>query len=153
MANKFDEIAKEYDSLFTHTQIGIKQRLLVYNHLQNKLANKSNLNILELNGGTGEDSIWLAKKGHQVLCTDISQEMTKEANKKYNKPNLKFSNLDINHLANYSFEESFDLIFSNFGGLNCLSPKEIEIFLNSAKDKLNENGRLIMVIMAKNCLW
>lgn len=158
MKKDFDHIAKDYDIDFTYSEIGKCQRNSVYRYL-----NKSpkNLNILELNCGTGEDAIWLAKQGNQVLATDISDEMIKVAKQKGAEiNNLKFETIDINKLSDlceslvtFAVKSKFDLIFSNFGGLNCLSKKELKNFFHSASQLLHKNGKLILVIMPKNTLW
>lgn len=163
MKKDFDHIAKDYDTDFTHSEIGKCQRRSVYKYLDSlfqKNNNKTN-NTLELNCGTGEDAIWFAKKGHTVLATDISPEMINVAQEKAKGiDNLKFKQLDINNLnvissnPETSGEKSkFDLIFSNFGGLNCLNKIELKIFFESTSKLLTKNGKLIIVIMPKNTLW
>ena len=153
MTNKFDNIAPEYDSHFTYSKIGKKQRSLVYKHLESILPQDKSWNILEINAGTGEDSLWLANKGHNVLCTDISEGMMEQARSKKTNVNLTFKTLDINNINENTFEKKFDLIFSNFGGINCLSPDELDSFLKKSNALLSNSGRLVLVIMPKNCLW
>jgi hypothetical protein len=67
--------------------------------------------------------------------------------------NVVFQVQDINTIRNTSFDQKFDLIFSNFGGLNCLAKSQLEQFLKTAHNLLTPNGKLIMVIMPKKCLW
>ena len=57
---------------------------------------------------------------------------------------------DLNQLKDRGF---YDLIYSNFGGLNCLSPQDLSRFLSHSKNLLKRDGHLIMVIMPKNCVW
>lgn len=155
----FDHIAKEYDTDFTFSEIGKKQRTSVYHFLGNlKIKQKS---ILELNCGTGEDALWLAHKENRILATDISSEMLGFAKQKAKGiVNIKFQLLDINNLNVISNQKNlenksqkFDLIFSNFGGLNCLSKPQLKIFFKNASKLLTENGKIICVIMPKNCVW
>ena len=158
MKKDFDHIAKDYDTDFTFSEIGKGQRNSVYKFLH-KLPNK--LKILELNCGTGEDAIWLAKQNNQVLATDISLEMIAVAKQKAIEiDNLKFKQLDINNLDFRLIDDrrktknsKFDIIFSNFGGLNCLNPSEIKKFFKNASKISNKSGKLILVIMPKNTLW
>ena len=143
MKQDFDNIAKEYDETFTHTQIGKYQRDLVYGFLQTELIDFKEKTILEINGGTGEDAIWLAQKGAAVTCTDISEEMVEVAKQKAveeNQSNVVFKQLDITQISNNFNDQKFDVIFSNFGGLNCLTEKEFKQFLNDAHKILNPNG-------------
>lgn len=149
MKADFDQAAKNYDTYFTHSEIGKLQRKMVYANLQNKL--KSLKKLLEINCGTGEDAIWLAKQGFEVTATDISEEMIAVAQTKSSGENPNFKVLDINKISEES--EKFDMIFSNFGGLNCLTKSELELFLNSVKEVLSDNGKMCLVIMPKNTLW
>ncbi|MEE9349311.1 MAG: class I SAM-dependent methyltransferase [Flavobacteriaceae bacterium] len=166
MKKDFDHIANKYDTDFTYSEIGKRQRKSVYKYL-NKLPN--NLSVLELNCGTGEDAIWFANKGNTVLATDISLEMIKVGEAKVKGiDNIKFQQLDINILNKTEIlpvvqndktntniiltergtsdkeSQKFDLIFSNFGGLNCLNATELKIFFANAKELLNLNGKLIL---------
>ncbi len=153
MINFFDTVANTYDAVFTNTKIGIEQRNKVYDNIDDILSSVNKVSILELNCGTGIDAVNFAKKGHAVIATDISEEMIKVANKKNTYQNLKFKSLDIKSLGACSFEIKFDLIYSNFGGLNCLSLKELKKFIETASKLLNPEGRLILVLMPKNCIW
>ncbi|MHA7057565.1 class I SAM-dependent methyltransferase [Aquimarina sp. M1] len=154
MTESFDISASSYDNVFTNSHIGKLQRELVYNFLKNTLPENQKLDILEINCGTGHDAIWLTNQGHCLIATDISSEMISIATAKLtstdNQP--EFRQLDINKLDQTEFEHSFDLIFSDFGGLNCLSPTELENFFLSANKKLKPNGKIIGVIMPKYCI-
>ena len=150
MKKDFDHIATNYDVDFTLSEIGKKQRNSVYKYLE-KLSN--NLSVLELNCGTGEDAIWLSQKGNKVLATDISEKMIIVASKKAKGiENLDFQQLDINKL-NKLTNQKFDLVFSNFGGLNCLNHRELKEFFKSVTNLLTKKGKLVLVIMPKNTLW
>ena len=153
MNHSFDNAAAHYDADFTHSAIGKLQRQMVYFHLSKILSKKQVESILEVNCGTGEDAIWLAKQNFEVIATDISEKMISVANAKNDFENLTFSQLDINDMSNTFHDERFDLIFSNFGGLNCLSKVELELFFKSTDQLLNEKGKLVLVIMPKNTLW
>jgi len=147
----FDKAAMTYDETFTNIPIGKMQRDLVYRELSKYLTSVKK--ILEINCGTGEDAIWLAKRNFNVTATDISPKMIEVAKSKANFDNLNFTTADIN-LITKSFEnEKFDLLFSNFGGLNCLSKSELENFFGNIHSILYEKGKLALVIMPKNTLW
>jgi len=153
MNASFDIAAPTYDETFTNTVIGKLQRDLVYEHLSKILTESKPKTILEINCGTGEDAIWLAKQNFQVTATDISNEMIAVAKNKTVLNNLNFLQADINLLSENFSKEKFDLIFSNFGGLNCLSSSELKQFFKNASELLTKNGQLIVVIMPKNTLW
>ena len=153
MKADFNQAASSYDDHFTHSVIGTLQRNLVYHQLS-KILNQSNLkNILEINCGTGEDAIWLAKQNFEITATDISQAMITIAKSKATLDNLVFKVADIKTIAKDFEPKKFDLIFSNFGGLNCLSKAELASFFKNTSALLNENGKMILVIMPKNTTW
>src|SRR5687767_9229772 len=78
----FDAIAHNYDDLFSKSLIGYHQRQITRRYLQKFLSGKPPLKILEINCGTGEDAIWLASLGHQVIATDQSERMISIAREK-----------------------------------------------------------------------
>ncbi|MBW1295773.1 class I SAM-dependent methyltransferase [Aquimarina litoralis] len=154
MNESFDISAASYDDVFTNSHIGKFQRKRVHDFLTSVFPKNQSLEILEINCGTGHDAIWLSNQGHRIIATDISEKMIAVANSKHithdNKP--EFRQLDINRLKETNFSNSFDLIFSDFGGLNCLSPTELENFFEAAAKKLKPNGKIIGVLMPKHCL-
>ena len=151
MAQDFDIHAKNYDTIFTNSSIGVAQRKRVYLFLSEILATKPSLSILELNCGTGEDAAHFTEKGHHVLATDISEEMILQSKKK--NPNIEFKTLDITSISSETFDQQFDVIFSNFGGFNCLSKQEVASFIDISKTLLRPEGKLILVLMPKNTTW
>lgn len=153
MTTDFDAAAAGYDTSFTHAVIGKAQRKRVYKLLADVLQKSAPQKILEVNCGTGEDAIWLAEQGFDVVATDLSEKMIGVAQNKSDMANPVFKTLDINELPKHFQGEKFDLIFSNFGGLNCLSPIRLELFFKNASDLLTPNGRLALIIMPKNTKW
>jgi trans-aconitate methyltransferase len=151
MTNHFDKHAKTYDAVFTNSSIGKAQRNRVYHFLEKSTLSKEKLNILELNCGTGEDAAYFHSLGHKIIATDISEKMISIASEKH--PHISFKKVDITTITSEMFSEKFDLIFSNFGGLNCLSPEEIEHFIGISDSLLNPNGKMALVLMPKSCLW
>ncbi len=151
MPNDFDVSAKNYDKVFTFTNIGKAQRKQVHKFINKTICQNKKLSILELNCGTGEDAIYFTKNGHKVLATDISEEMINVAKSKNN--NICFLQQEINTITSKTFQKKFDLIFSNFGGLNCLSKSQLELFLQKSSKLLNPDGKLLLVLMPKHCLW
>jgi len=157
MQTPFDKIAPVYDELFTSTAIGKIQRNIICKYLDESLPANQQINILELNCGTGEDAVYFAKKGLDVVATDVSDEMLKITEEKINKLGLnkyiKTKKLDLTNLSDFNFEQKFELVFSNFGGLNCVdkeSLKKLSVVLSSI---LNNRGRIIFVLMPKFSLW
>ncbi|MDC8005760.1 methyltransferase domain-containing protein [Aureisphaera galaxeae] len=154
MPDHFDTSAKTYDAVFTFSEIGKAQRHRVYQFLsRNILPVSEKLNILEINCGTGEDALYLANKGHRVLATDISEAMIAAAHEKRASDNVQFLKQDITAIRKDTFSEKFDLIFSNFGGLNCLSPEQLRKFMEIAPSLLQPQGKMVWVIMPRHTLW
>ncbi|PSG90612.1 class I SAM-dependent methyltransferase [Aurantibacter aestuarii] len=153
MTNSFDVASNTYDITFTYSKVGMAQRQIVYKHLDVVFKTNKTLKILELNCGTGYDALQFAKKGHHVLATDISSRMISVCQNKNKLKNLEFKTLDINAISQTDFSNKFDIIFSNFGGLNCLSSAEIHQFFKNASQLLSDKGKLILVIMPKLCIW
>lgn len=152
----FDNAASSYDDDFTNTAIGVLQRKRVYKVLNSFL--KSGQKLLEINCGTGHDAIELSKHVQSVLATDISEKMIEVASKKLtaSTKNVKFLCADIRNI-HQKMDENVDIVFSNFGGLNCLSKQELTLFAERIRQRLNNNGILSLVIMGKKCwienLW
>jgi len=153
----FDFAAKEYDTDFTFSLIGTAQRNIIHSYIEKNLRNEKVFQVLELNCGTGEDALFFAKKGFNVLATDVSEEMLKTAEEKINAAGLnskvRIKELDINDLPEKNFGEKFDLIFSNFGGINCIGRNKLNELSRSLPGILNPSGRIIFVIMPSFCLW
>jgi ubiquinone/menaquinone biosynthesis C-methylase UbiE len=157
MQQAFDTIAREYDISFTNTLIGTAQRNIVWEYFKKQIVLKEKLNVLELNCGTGEDALWIAKQGHFVLATDISEEMLSITKKKIRDAGLESRiqtlKLDISKIGNFFVKDKFDLVFSNFGGMNCISPDQIEKLPSEIKKLLNPHGQLMMTLMPTFCFW
>lgn len=155
----FDQIAEAYDDAFTQTFIGKAQRKRVYSYLSQVLETTDIQQVLEVNCGTGIDACWLALQGKSVLATDYSPKMIKAAaqNKqalaKNIHPHLRFTVCSADQIKDLAPSGTIDLVFSNFGGLNCLSPDQLTRFIRQANDLLRPGGYLAVVIMGKFCWW
>jgi ubiquinone/menaquinone biosynthesis C-methylase UbiE len=157
MAVPFDHIASTYDTLFTRTVIGQLQRKRVWRYLEEITPELSGLEILELNCGTGEDAVLFGDRGFNIVATDISEEMLKVTQQKVQQYSLqhKISSyyLDLDSFDETIFNKKFDLVFSNFGGINCISPGALQKLLKKIPSILEPGGRLVAVVMPKRCLW
>ena len=148
----FDAIANEYDREFTNTITGSLQRKCVYNYLKKFLRGKSRLKILELNCGTGEDALWLSRFGHEVVATDISEKMIAVAKEKGSSiETLRFEVCSIQDVAKVFEGEQFDLVFSNFAGLNCLDSNTLSRLNLDLELLLKPNGTFIAILFGKKC--
>jgi ubiquinone/menaquinone biosynthesis C-methylase UbiE len=157
MAVPFDHIAPTYDSVFARSAIGQLQRKHVWRYLENMIPQLDGLEMLELNCGTGEDAIMFSDKGFNIIATDVSTEMLKVTQQKAERYSMQHrissQYLDLDSFNENLFDKKFDLIFSNFGGLNCISPDSLQKLFDKIPSMLNPNGRFVGVIMPKFCLW
>jgi ubiquinone/menaquinone biosynthesis C-methylase UbiE len=119
----FDLLAGTYDEVFTNSMIGRAQRDAVWDVLSTVFEPGSR--ILELNCGTGEDALFLARQDVSVIACDGSTGMIEIARKRRDAEDpeapIHFLVLPTEHLAQLRPRERFDGAFSNFSGLNCLA--------------------------------
>ena len=152
-AKAFTRQSRIFDECFSENSIIQYKRTRVRELVSARLP--PNSRILELNSGTGEDAIWFAKQGHQVHATDISTGMLNVLNEKTARCSLQ--NKITTELCSFTNLQSlkakgpYDLIFSNFAGLNCTG--EINLVLQHFEDLANPSGLIILVIMPGFCLW
>jgi ubiquinone/menaquinone biosynthesis C-methylase UbiE len=142
-----------FDDLYSSNTIIQYKRERVRNHVLQYL--QPNSHILELNSGTGEDAIFFAGEGHHVHATDISGGMQQELARKVKQHQL--DGMVSKELCSYTSLDQlknkgpYDLIFSNFAGLNCTN--ELDKVLNSLPPLLKPDGMVTLVILPKFCLW
>lgn len=153
MMAEFDKAAIEYDEIFTHSQIGSMQRNQVWKHLTSVVLPERKLDILEINCGTGEDAIKLAAMGHHVIATDASNRMLDVASSKPGAKYIHLKQLDMKSLGQFDQFGQYDLIFSNFGGINCIDDLSISKLSMDINSLLKPGGRFIAVVMPDFCLW
>ena len=116
----FDAMAGDYDRNFTDTVIGRTMREVVWRRCDACFA--PGMRVLEINCGTGEDAVYLGRRGVRVLATDVSTAMVERAR-------VKSALAGVGALvetAALRIEDvgpeigRFDGVLSNFGGLNCV---------------------------------
>jgi SAM-dependent methyltransferase len=119
----FDSLAARYDDLFTRSMIGRAQRGAVWKVLADTFEPGSH--ILELNCGTGEDALFLARHDISVVACDASEGMIQTARQRMQAedPNapIEFELLPTEHLWKLRPKDLFDGALSNFSGLNCVA--------------------------------
>ena len=149
----FNKQSAVFDELYSSNLIIQYKRQRVRDHVQQWV--RPNSKILELNAGTGDDAIWFAQQNHTVHATDISKGMQEKLIKKVEQNKLEsqitHELCSFTELQNLHNKGPFDLIFSNFAGLNCTG--ELDKVLHSFSPLLKSNGIVTLVILPKFCLW
>ena len=149
----FSKQSAIFDELYSSNIIIQYKRQRVRDHVRQFLKTKNR--ILELNAGTGDDAIWFAEQGHTVHATDISTGMQAKLFEKVKQANLESEVsteiCSFTELAGLKNKGPYDMIFSNFAGLNCTG--ELDKVLRSFSSLLNPDGIVTLVILPKFCLW
>lgn len=150
-ANAFSRQAPVFDGLYSNnTIINYKRwrvRQVALQHLP------ENASMLELNCGTGEDALFFAQNGFKVHGTDLSTGMLDQFEQKTAayRDAVSFEQCSYTELNALQSKGPYDMIFSNFGGLNCTG--ELDKVLSSFDDLLKPGGMATLVIISKFSLW
>ncbi len=141
----YDDFGKDHPNLQ-------RMRRRVYSHVLEYL--RPGESLLELNAGTGTDAAFFARQGIHVHATDVSPGMLQAIQAKIEQYDLQdrlsaglCSFTDLSPLKG----RSFDYVFSNFGGLNCID--DLSLVSRQMRDLLQPGGRLTWVIMPPVCPW
>lgn len=149
----FSKQSNIFDQLYEKNTIIHYKRERVRRHLLDYLPD--NAFILELNAGTGDDAIWLAKQGCTVHATDIAegmQQMLKQKLASSGVSNRVTTEIkSFTELASLQTRGPYDHIFSNFAGLNCTG--ELQKVISSLPPLLKQGGIATLVILPSFCLW
>jgi ubiquinone/menaquinone biosynthesis C-methylase UbiE len=152
-AAAFDSIAEVYDSLFTDSVVGRSQRTAVWEKALSLFPSGSR--ILELNCGTGEDALFLARNGFTVTACDASPRMieTARARKVREAPEaqIEFKVLCSEDLDELKPPQLFDAVLSNFSGLNCIA--DLSIVAADLARHLHRGAPLLLCFSTRFCIW
>ena len=148
----FDRLAGSYDAVFTRSVIGRAQRGIVWNFLAETF--RAGDRILELNCGTGEDALFLGRRGVAVEGCDASAEMIEVARGRQilEGPELpiQFRQLPTEQIGKLR-GQSFDGALSNFSGLNCVG--ELDRVGSDLAALVRKGGDLVFCLSNRVCIW
>jgi ubiquinone/menaquinone biosynthesis C-methylase UbiE len=149
----FNKQSALFDDIYAGNTIIQYKRKRVREHVERFIQPASN--ILELNAGTGDDAVYFARLGHHVHATDLSRGMQEMLAQKVASASLSdkvcLELCSFTQLEKLNNKGPYDLIFSNFAGLNCTN--ELEKVLRSFSALLNAGGIVTLVLLPKFCLW
>lgn len=152
-ATAFNKQSSIFDALYAQNVIIQYKRKRVRQHVEQYIS--ANSNILELNAGTGEDAVYFARQGHQINATDIAenmQQILKEKVKQYNLTHKIATELcSFTQLDKLQNKGPYDVIFSNFAGLNCTG--KLDKVVLSFSPLLKQGGIVTLVLLPPFCLW
>lgn len=155
MSASFDAVASTYDHTFTHTRLGRWLRQAVWEEVE-RLVQPGDA-VLELGCGTGEDAVWLARRGARVVATDAAPAMLEVAWQKGAVAGVTgqvaFLQFDADHeeAALPGWAGTFDLVFANFGVLNCLPDRRP--LVEALASWVRPSGKAVFVVMGPLCPW
>ena len=149
----FDQMAKEYDDIFTKSMIGRAQRGAVWNVLRKTF--RSGDHILELNCGTGEDALFLTRNNISVTACDASEQMIQIASRRLRLElpgtAIQFRRLPTECLGELESDIKFDGTFSNFSGLNCVV--DLKQTAEDLTSLLRADAQLLLCLSTRFCVW
>ena len=148
----FDALADTYDEIFTRSLIGRAQRAQVWRVLDRAFSRGQR--VLEINCGTGEDALFLARRGVAVLACDSSAKMIGVAQSRKvaetQNTSVEFRVLPTERLGDLRCEQ-FDGALSNFGGLNCI--EDIRAVAAELANLLKPRATVILCLANRFCAW
>ena len=144
-ASAWDLISRDYDEIMEKKIVWTNMREVSLKYLGRYFL--PGMKILELGCGTGDEAIYLARRGINVSGTDISQSMVNNANEKAMRQNLggscSFRQLPIERIN--EINEVFDGAYSSFGPLNCID--DMKSFSEEINNKIRKGGYFIVSVM------
>jgi ubiquinone/menaquinone biosynthesis C-methylase UbiE len=146
----YEDLARDYDRRFNNPRLNYMRQVekkVILESLKPGL-------VLDIGCGTGEQSLFLAKRGYHVVGVDISREMLKKANESAKEEKLKDNpSLVIASAEALPFrDKSFDGLISIFGVFNHI-PKAEHAFWETHR-VLKSGGRAIFTVVNRwNLTW
>lgn len=143
MTAVFDQLASEYDRIWTRSAVGTLQREAVWRHIADCF--RPGQSVLDLGCGTGEDVLRLMRAGLRVRAIDASPEMVKIARDR----GVDAQTLSIEKCC--ILDETFDAALSNFGPLNCV--QDLDALCGPLARLIRPGGYLLICTMGRFCAW
>lgn len=143
-ASHYDVSAKNYD------EFNEKRSAIINRTIENILKKHGVKTVLDLTCGTGSQVFWLAKRGYDVVGSDINKKMLKiaKAKAKENKAKIKFTEGDMRT----TYLGEFDAVVTIFNAVGHLTKRDFEKSMRNIYKNLNSGGLYIFDIFNLNYL-
>jgi ubiquinone/menaquinone biosynthesis C-methylase UbiE len=145
VTSPFEQIAPQYAVLWSDTERGRAQRQRVWRELD-RLFHPGD-QVLDLGCGTGDDALYLASRGVNVLGIDSADGMIKIARER----GVEAWPIAIEEMSwlHREFAGAFDGALSNFGALNCI--QDLTSVSADLAQLVRPGGRLALCVMSRFC--
>ncbi len=149
VASALESYAYEYSQNIDSPYF-LRSRKIVIDYLLRQLG--PNSRVLDINCGTGIDTVEIAKHGHRVKGVDISSAMISLARESIIKSGLaSIAQVEVCDYRKLPEPISpFDAVLSNFGGINFT--EDVEPIFSSVDQNLRSGGILIVNSVSHFCL-
>ncbi|MEP6731728.1 MAG: class I SAM-dependent methyltransferase [bacterium] len=144
-AQAFDALADHFDEKFGEWASVAAQRRTVRESLLRAFS--PGARVLEIGGGTGEDALWLANRGCEVLLTDPSPAMVRIAAAKLRPlggPTPLVVSAENLGVLRDTLDAPLDGAFSNFAALNCVT--DLTPVAGALSNLVRAGGRVVIVV-------
>jgi len=124
-----------------YDKLEVNENVKAFNPILEKLLKTFKVkNIVDMTCGTGEQSIYLYKKGYKVSAYDYNKEMIRIAKKKCKEINFRHGDIRKTRYG------KFDAAISIFNAIGHLSKKDFKKALKNISKNLNDKGIYIFDI-------
>jgi SAM-dependent methyltransferase len=143
MTAVFDQLAEQYDALWSDTAIGRNQRAAVWRWVDPLFQQGDR--ILDMGCGTGTDAEHFMARGIEVCGIDVSAGMVRVARAR----GIPARTLAIEAIG--ELPDVFDGALSNFGALNCVA--DLEPVAHALGRLIRPHGYVAICLAGRCCAW
>ena len=147
---KYQHVANQYNDIYADDERAFFGEPLPL--LSTILAHRTSGRVLEIGAGAGQNSIFLASKGFQVLATDISSVAIEKIKMRARDANVKLDTR-ICDIAEMDFTQDFDIIICAFTLHHLQSTDAKMVLLNIQKHTTQTGLNLLMVFTEESDLF